>query len=107
MGHSFCSRDLDLGVQPSPGSFPWLNAPAASARRQMGAPRDSGDHCSSNEVVTGWFFSTGLFMDMSIELGARTLLGAPGHTTRTTTRSKKLLGAKGIATRSKESTFGF
>ena len=31
-------------------------------------------------------------------LGARTLLGAPGHTTR----SKKLLGTKGIATRNKE-----
>ena len=35
------------------------------------------------------------------ELGrARTLLGAPGHTTR----SKKLLGAPGIATRSKDAT---
>ena len=33
-------------------------------------------------------------------LGARTLLGAPGLTTR----SKKLLGAKGIATRSKVAT---
>ena len=31
-------------------------------------------------------------------LGARTLLGAPGLTTR----SKKLLGAKGIATRNKK-----
>ena len=30
--------------------------------------------------------------------GARTLLGAPGHTTR----SKKLLGTKGIVTRSKD-----
>ena len=33
-------------------------------------------------------------------LGAKTLLGAPGHTTR----SKKLLGTKGIATRSKNAT---
>ena len=33
-------------------------------------------------------------------LGARTLLGAPGLTTR----SKKLLGAKGIATRSKDAS---
>ena len=33
-------------------------------------------------------------------LGARTLLGAPGLTTR----SKKLLGAPGIATRSKDTT---
>ena len=34
------------------------------------------------------------------DLGARTLLGAPGRTTR----SKKLLGALGIATRSKDAT---
>ena len=33
-------------------------------------------------------------------LGARTLLGAPGHTTS----NKKLLGTKGIATRSKDAT---
>ena len=54
-------------------------------------------------------------------LGARTLLGAPGLTTRNkkllgartllrapglTTRNKKLLGAKGIATRSKDATRG-
>ena len=36
----------------------------------------------------------------SLSLGARTLLGAPGLTTR----SKKLLGTKGIATRSKDAT---
>ena len=36
------------------------------------------------------------------QLGARTLLGAPGFTTR----SKKLLGAPGIATRSKDATRG-
>ena len=35
-----------------------------------------------------------------LPLGARTLLGAPGLTTR----NKKLLGAKGIATRSKDAT---
>ena len=35
-------------------------------------------------------------------LGARTLLGAPGLTTR----SKKLLGAPGIAARSKDTTRG-
>ena len=35
-------------------------------------------------------------------LGARKLLRAPGRTTR----NKKLLGAKGIATRSKEATRG-
>ena len=35
-------------------------------------------------------------------LGARTLLGAPGRTTR----SKKLLGAKGIATRSDRTLLG-
>ena len=35
-------------------------------------------------------------------LGARTLLGAPGRTTR----NKKLLGAPGIATRSKDATRG-
>ena len=34
--------------------------------------------------------------------GARTLLGAPGHTTR----SKKLLVTKGIATRSKDAIRG-
>ena len=48
-------------------------------------------------------------------LGARTLLGAPGLTTRSkkllrakgiATRSKKLLGAPGIATRSKDATRG-
>ena len=35
-------------------------------------------------------------------LGARTLLGAPGLTTS----NKKLLGAKGVATRSKDATRG-
>ena len=35
------------------------------------------------------------------ELGTRTLLGAPGLTTR----SKKLLGAKGVATRNKDATW--
>ena len=35
------------------------------------------------------------------DLGARTLLGAPGLTTR----SKTLLGAKGIATRSKQGPY--
>ena len=38
----------------------------------------------------------------SLLLGARTLLGAPGLTTR----NKKLLGAPGIATRSKDATRG-
>ena len=39
-------------------------------------------------------------------VGARTLLGAPGISTRSilTTSNKKLLGAKGIATRSKDAT---
>ena len=37
-----------------------------------------------------------------MQLGARTLLGAPGRTTK----NKKLLGAKGIATRSKDATRG-
>ena len=50
---------------------------------------------------------------MELQIGARTLLGAPGHTSRNkkllrapglTTRNKKLLGAPGIATRSKEAT---
>ena len=41
-------------------------------------------------------------MWVGVCLGARTLLGPPGLTTR----SKKLLGAKGIATRSKDATRG-
>ena len=38
--------------------------------------------------------------EQTVLLGARTLLGAPGLTTS----NKKLLGAKGIATRSKDAT---
>ena len=38
---------------------------------------------------------------MAVLLGARTLLGAPGHTT-----GRKLIGAPGLTTRSKDATRG-
>ena len=54
----------------------------------------------SHEIATGGrHLSTAkLVLLFSSPLGARTLLGARGLTTR----SKKLLGTKGIATRSKD-----
>ena len=64
---------------------------------------------SANETLTGVFDPLGGKMGTGEEihgmpslLGARTLLGAPGLTTR----NNKLLGAKGIATRSKDATRG-
>ena len=62
-------------------------------------------HSSSHSIS---FLSSSSYRCSSL-LGARTLLMAPGIATRNkclTTRNKKLLGTKGIATRSKDATFG-
>ena len=89
---------------------PGMPAECKCARPQAGVLTMS---CLKQGPVTKFVSITIHFLFTGVRgpVGARTLLGAPGRTTRNkkllgapgiATRSKKLLGTKGIATRSKD-----